>query len=188
MENLKKFLKLNLKGIFSVKKLSSIVNEFLIKWLLLPSIFFTVLFSFFWIFVELREIKQLQLYYTNNISQHVKSYLLNCSGNLSHVELHLKKSSFFADEIGEVAGAQLSFNAVCLLDENLQTLKSVPENSFKGDFTGLINEKNYNKEFFLSSPYYSIPKNKTSVAMLKKLLKAKILFLQSLICQTLIII
>lgn len=168
MENLKKFLKLNLKGIFSVKKLSSIVNEFLIKWLLLPSIFFTVLFSFFWIFVELREIKQLQLYYTNNISQHVKSYLLNCSSNLSHAELHLKKSSFFADEIGEVAGAQLSFNAVCLLDENLQTLKSVPENSFKGDFTGLINEKNYNKEFFLSSPYYSIPKNKTSVAMLKK--------------------
>lgn len=151
-----------------MKKLSSIINAFLIKWLLIPAIVFTIFFSTFWICIEIKEIKQLQLYHTKNISQHVKAYLSNCSDNISHAEFHLDNPYFVAKKLQEVAGSHLSFNAICLLDKNMRTIKSVPEYSFKGDFTGLINQKNTNHTFFLSSPYYSIQKSKTTVAMLKK--------------------
>lgn len=168
MPNLKKFWKSNPKEIFKVKKLSSMVNDFLIKWLFIPGLFFSIFFSLFWISIEIREIKEFQLYYARDISQHVKLYLQNCKDNINHAEFHLENPSFIAERISQVAGADLSFNAICLLDNNMRTVKSVPENSFKGDFTGLINKKNTDKEFFLTSPYYSIQKNKTSVAMLRK--------------------
>jgi len=114
------------------------VNDFLIKWLFLPASVFIIFFSFFWTYVEVKEIKNLQLYYARDIGQHVKAYLSNCKDNITHAELHLDSEKFDASQIKEVAGAQLSFNAICLLDENMITIKSVPHQSFKGDFSGLV--------------------------------------------------
>lgn len=144
------------------------LNDFLIKWLFLPLSAFIIIFSLFWIYVEVRELKNLQLYYAKDIGQHVTAYLNNCRDNLSHAELHIRSADFAASAVKEVAGAQLSFNTLCLLDENMITIKSVPHQSFKGDFSGLVNKRDKKNEFFLTSPYYSILKNKTSVAMVKK--------------------
>lgn len=148
-----------------MKKLSTMVNDFFIKWLLLPASLLIIIFSFFWAWMELKEITKFQLYYTRDLGQHVKTYLNNCKNNLDHAELHLNLSDSIENEIKKVTGAQLSFDAVCLLDENMKTIVSVPNKSFKGDFSGLINNNN---SFSLTSPYYSILKNKTSIAMVKK--------------------
>jgi hypothetical protein len=114
------------------------LNDFLIKWLFLPLSAFIIIFSLFWIYVEVRELKNLQLYYAKDIGQHVTAYLNNCRDNLSHAELHIRSADFAASAVKEVAGAQLSFNALSLLDENMITIKSVPHQSFKGDFSGLV--------------------------------------------------
>jgi len=156
-----------------VKKLSTMINDFFIKWLLFPASIFIIIFSFFWACIEVKEIKKLQLYYTEDIGRHVKTYLDNCKNNLTHVELHLDPNNSAETKIKKVTGAELSFDAVCLLDENMTTIRSVPYKSFKGDFSGFINKKNKNSSFFLTSPYYSILKNKTSVAMVKKTEKSK---------------
>lgn len=151
-----------------MKKLSVMVNEFMIKWLLLPSLIFIIGFSFFWTYIEINELKKLHLHYVKDIGRHITAYLNNCSSNLEHAKFHLGSDEIITEAIKDIAGSAHSFNTICLLDENMTTLKSVPNPSFKGDFSGLVNLNNNKKSFFLTSPYYSIPENKTSLAMIKQ--------------------
>lgn len=157
-----------------LKNLSGIVNGFMLKKLLLPAVIFIVFFSSFWIYTEIENIKKQQLYYAENIGYHLISYLKNCSDDLSHSEDHILESRDKRIKISKLIGFDTSFHTIYLLDERGRVLKSVDEEYYNQDFSGIVSNDFNPRSFLLTVPYYSDFAKKIVVGMVKPSIDNKI--------------
>jgi PAS domain S-box-containing protein len=151
----------------ALKKLSAIINQFLYKWLLIPVSIFIILFSLFWVYIEISEIKKFQQYSIKNINQYIALYLQNCKSDLEHISTHIRNNSE-KGQINDLIGPGRSLEAVYLLDNDWQVLRSVPQETFKKDFSGLTKSETADNKSIFTAPYYSHLTDKIVVGIITR--------------------
>lgn len=160
----------------ALRKLSGIVNGFMVKRLLLPLVGFVVVFSSLWVSVEIKDLKARQLYYAENLAQHMIVYLANCSENLAHFLDHITDSPRKYIDPKELIGFESLFHAIYLVNDRGRVIKSMDEAYFNQDFSGIINHGKKGDLFSLTAPYYSDFAKKIVVGMTMVSGKDRVIF------------
>jgi len=164
----------NARGKAAKKNLSGIVNGFMIKRLLLPLVGFVFIFSSFWMVMEIKDIKDRQLYYVENLAHHMISYLANCSDDLAHSLTHIADTPGKHIETSELMGFETLFHTIYLLDSRGRVVKSVDEAYYNQDFSGIASHNAGPDTFSLTVPYYSDFTKKIVVGMVKSSEKGRL--------------
>ena len=103
------------------------------------------------------------------MADHVDSYLAECNTDLKYA------SSFFMGTTSDISNLRTflqgntNFHQVYILNYLGNTIRSVPKEAGPSDFSGFIKSSSIQKNFYLTSPYYSSDKKRLVVSMLRNL-------------------
>lgn len=161
-----------------LNKLSKIVNGFFLRWLLIPAVFFIILFSLLYFFSQIINVKKLQSNYADNLRYHVVEYLNRCKNDIEHIEAHISKShdKNHGTGVHELIDSKFLFHTVYLLDRDYTVIKSFPKKYLKHDFSGLIKKNIYDYSILITAPYYSFYVKKVVIGMAKKSKNGMVIF------------
>ncbi|MCF8108880.1 MAG: hypothetical protein K9J81_07795, partial [Desulfohalobiaceae bacterium] len=108
------------------RALSSIVNRFLLKWILLPALGMLLLGAGIHVLWKKNAIQEKQRLQTRSIQQFVDDYLSNCSQELQFIVANTRPGHGFSKEMQGFMDFRFSFQGVHVLDASGSVLQSFP--------------------------------------------------------------
>ncbi len=151
------------------RALSSIVNRFLLKWILLPALGMLLLGAGIHVLWKKNAIQEKQRLQTRSIQQFVDDYLSNCSQELQFIVANTRPGHGFSKEMQGFMDFRFSFQGVHVLDASGSVLQSFPRDGEKSDFSGILAADDPNKAFGLTVPYYTTCTKSVVVGLVKEL-------------------